>query len=216
MTYNQAIEKIRIRGYEWLQGTRQYEPGVVYDALHDAIRHVFFITKQHEGSSSLSLVAGTRDYTISSAIASDVDSIILITIDTGTIEPLTLRAFSDEVFFDVDDEDDITNGTPTHYRIFNGVLRVYPTPGQAFTATVYYSKKYAPDFYTTAIGATTMTLKDEFIETVIYIALAVLSEGQGEFKRAGEFRLRAREVFEETRDFRSVEGNAEIQYQDSV
>ena len=216
MTFDQLIEKVRLRGYEWLRGTRYYETGVVYDALHDAIRHVFFITKQHESSASLSLVAGTRDYTISSAIAADADSIIYIQIDTGSIEPRTLRELQSEIHLDVDDEDDTTDGTPEFYRVFNGVLRVYPTPGSSITATVYYSKSYAPDFYTTAIGSTTMTLKDEFIESVIYEALGTLSEGVGDFKRALNYKQMGKFKLEETRDSQTVFANEAVPYQEPI
>jgi hypothetical protein len=216
MTYNQLIEKIRMRGFEFLHGTRYYEVGVVYDALHDALRHIFFTTKQHEGTASLSLVAGTRDYTISSAIDADCDSIIYIQIDTGSIEPRTLRELQDEIHLDVDDEDDLTQGTAEFYRIFNGVLRVYPTPGTSMTATVYFTKKDAPDFYTTAIGATTMSLKDEFIEPVIYEALAILAESLGDFKRAMAYREVGKFKLEETRDAQTVHAVETIQYQEPL
>lgn len=211
LTYDQFIEKTRMRGFEFLHGTRYFEKGVVYDALHDAIRHVFHVTKQHETSASLSLVAGTRDYTISSAIASDVDSITYVTIDTGEIEPRTLRAFQDEIHFDEDDEDDIVSGTPEVYRVFNGVMRVYPTPSANATATVFYSKKIAPDFYTTAIGTTTTTLKDEYVETVIYEALAILAEAINP-EKANYFRSIGRMKFEEARDYATVDAVEPVKY----
>lgn len=216
MTYDQIIEKVRLRGFDWLQGTRYYESGAVYDALHAAVRHIFHVTKQHEASATLSLVAGTRDYTISSSIASDADSIIYVSIDTGSIEPLNLREFQNEIFFDVDDEDDITAGTPTHYRVFNGVLRVYPTPGQAFSATVYYSKKIAPDFYTTAIGASSCPLADEYLESAIHLALGTLAENAGKFPLAQVYRTGGERLFAGAREEKTVFASGDIQYQSSV
>ena len=216
MTYDNIIELVRTRGRAILKG-ESWEKGVIYDAVNSACIEYAKSAKTIETSASLSLVAGTRDYTISSAIGSDVGEITLVVIDSGTIEGIELRRFQDEIHADVDDEDDIANGTPEYFRTWNGVLRVYPTPDQAKTATVYYTKKVAQGFYSTATGASTFPFADEYATPIAYEALAILAEGLPDMKTAEYYRVTAKtkldEVLASKEDYSY---DSQIKYQDPI
>lgn len=157
----------------------------MYDAINDAIRD-FPANVKIEATVNLSLVAGTRDYTVST-LASDIDQIVQIQMDVGEIVPRTLWRFQDEIHFDVSDEDDIVNGTPEFYRIWNNVLRVFPTPTESKTAIVYYTKKIAQSFFSVSNGAATVPIEDRYLNALMYEAQAVLLETLGEPKQAQYF-----------------------------
>lgn len=186
MIYNQLIEKIRSRASLFSQN-KEWESGVIYDAINDTIRGLP-ATIKIEASVNLSIVVGTRDYTISTAIGADVDQIVQIQMDVGEIVPRTIWEFQKEIHQDVTDEDDIILGTPEFYRVWDGVLRLYPTPTESKTAVVYYTKKIAQGFYSTAVGATTVPIEDRYITALIYEVQAILCEILGEQQKSQYYR----------------------------
>lgn len=216
MTFDSLIQKIRARGYGFLANTRYYEAGLVYDAVNDAIRDLALNKSIESSATNLSIVAGTRDYTISSAIATDVQQIVQIDIDTGEIRPKTIWSFQEELHSLALDEDDLTQGTPEYFRVWNGVLRLVPTPNTSQTAVVYYLKNVAQSFYSTANGAATVPVDDTFINALIYESLAILSENIGDMKKASYFRAMGRVKLDEALIGRSDYNSDTIKYQDPV
>ena len=216
MTFDQVIQKIRVRGYEFLKDTRYYEAGLIYDAINDAIRNLALSKNIESTATSLSIVAGTRDYTISSSIGADVQEIVQIDLDTGEIRPKTIWAFQEELHSLTLDEDDLTQGTPEYFRVWNGVLRLVPTPNLAATATVYYLKNVAQGFYSAANGAATVPVNDSFINALMYGTLAFLAESVKDFKGAGYYRGMSKMELDEALIARASYNSDTIKYQDPV
>lgn len=188
MTYDELMEKVRDRGKVILSGNTNWDTGTVFDAINASARWLMSKTKAKEATATLTIVSGTRDYTISSAIASDVDTINMVVIDTNEIHGVSLKKLQDEIFSDVSDEDDITDGVPDSFRVWNGVMRLYPTPSDGSTATIYYTAKVSHAFYTSAIGAGTVPFDDVFIDPLIYESLAILAENVGNTNLAVYYR----------------------------
>lgn len=216
MTYDQVIELVRKRGSNLVKGVN-WQSGDVFDAVNSACIEYMDKAKADEATASLAITTGTRDYTVSTAIGTDVDRINLVVIDTGTIEGIELRKMQDEIHADADDEDDISNGTPEFFRVWNGVLRLYPTPDEDMTATVYYTTKIAQAFYTSAIGATTFPFDDVYVTPIIYEALAVIAEGVGNMDMAVYFRetgnTKLNDVMANRADYSA---DSQVRYQDPI
>lgn len=216
MTYDELIEVVRKRGKKLLQGT-SWESGEVYDAINSASTEFMAESKDQEATATLSIVAGTRDYTISSSIATLCDDINMITIDSGEIKGVTLRKLQNDIHLQTELESDASNGTPEEFRVWNGVLRLFPTPTENITATVYYTTKIAQNFYTSAIGATTIPFQDVYVTPIVYEALALLAEGEGDLKTAEYFRVTGLSKFENALaskvDYATDEG---VKYQDPI
>lgn len=94
---------------------------------------------------TLAIVAGTQDYTISSAIASDVRNIISVRIESDggwILQPLTYRTA--EQFYP---DPDLSTGRPESYAVLYvagaPTLRIFPDPDANYTAQVYYTKTVA-------------------------------------------------------------------------
>ena len=216
MTYDELIEVVRKRGKKLLRGT-SWESGEVFDAINSASIEFMAESKDQEATASLAIVAGTRDYTISSSIATLCDDINLMVIDNGTIEGVTLRKLQDEIHSDTVKESDASAGTPEYFRVWNGVLRLYPTPNEDITATVYYTTKIAQAFYTTAIGATTIPFQDVYVTPIVYEALAILAEGEGDLKSAEYFRITGLAKFENALASKvDYAHDEEVKYQDPI
>lgn len=196
MTYDQLIETVRKRGKKLVQNSVSWESGEIYDAINSASIEYMAESKDQEATASLSIVAGTRDYTVSSSIGTTCDDINLIVIDTGKIKGVTINKFQDEIHSTFVDENDASTGTPEIFRVWNGVLRLYPTPSENITATVYYTTKVAQSFYTTTIGSASIPFQDVYVTPIIYETLAILAEGEGELKSAEYFRAIGREKFD--------------------
>lgn len=189
MTHDQLIAKIQNRVRLYVKGKLQFDVGVVYDALNDASREIAMKTKDRQSSASLSLVAGTSTYTISSAIATDIDEIQRIELNAGTIELRSSDDFHKRVLEDVTEEDqDWRTGTPEIAKIWDGVLTVYPVPSQAATATVYYSVKIPTGFYSSSNGSASIELNDDYLNALIYETIAVLCEQLGVETKAAYYR----------------------------
>jgi hypothetical protein len=216
LIYTQVIEKVRQRGFKWLQGTHLWQLGSIYDAINDAIRDLALSKNIESSATSLAIVAGTRDYTISSAIGTDVQEIVQIDLDTGEIRPKTIWAFQEELHTQTLDEDDLTQGTPEYFRVWGGILRLVPTPSTTATATVYYSKNVAQGFYSTSNGAATVPVNDTFINALIYETLAILSEEIGDVKSALYYRQNGRMKLDEALIARASYNSDTIKYQDPV
>lgn len=216
MTYDQAIQKVRQRGFKWLQNTPFWQLGSVYDAINDAIRDLALSKSLESAATSLSIVAGTRDYTISTAIGTDVQEIVQLDLDTGEIRPKTIWAFQEHLHTLVADEDDLTQGTPEYYRVWGGVLRLVPTPNLALTATVYYNRSVAQAFYSAANGAASLPVDDTFINALIYEALAILAEEVGNMKDSLLYRQTGRAKLDEALASRANYNSDTVKYQDPI
>ena len=218
MTYDTLIDKIKKRCVRYLKGSLNYDVGVIFNVINDAIRDMARTSKDVVATpATLSLVAGTRDYTISSAIASDVRDIVAIYLDTGEIKPATAWSFQKEIFKDVSDEDEIVTGTPEFYRIVNGVLRVYPTPNEAKSATVHYVKKIAADVYSTSNGAATVPIDDRYLNALQYESIAMLLENLGQENKAEYYRSQGKIMFGEAMADRSFDDDQDVvTYRDPV
>src|SRR5688572_20163618 len=93
-----------------------------------------------QATDTLAIVAGTQDYTLSSAIATDIKWIRTIRIeDSGgwILTPLTLR--SAEQFYP---DPDLSTGRPEAYTILGAgtSIRIYPDPDANYTAQIDYLK----------------------------------------------------------------------------
>ncbi len=97
MTYDELMEKVRDRGKAILSNNTNWDTGTVFDAINASARWLMSKTKAKEATATLTIVSGTRDYTISSAIASDVDTINMVVIDTNEIHGVSLKKLQDEI-----------------------------------------------------------------------------------------------------------------------
>jgi hypothetical protein len=94
MTYDQLIEKVRLKALGLLK-TNQLMSPIVYDAINDAAREVANKARFTTKTATLSIVAGTVDYDIASTIAADVGEIYQIQIPTGEIVGKSVDEFED-------------------------------------------------------------------------------------------------------------------------
>lgn len=211
MTYDQVIEKVRGRGARFLTGQKGWEAGIVYDALNDAAREIAMKTKDAERTATLSLVAGTATYTISSAVAVDVDQILSIVMDWGTINPISPRGQNQDIFSENTEESDAIQDNPRTFRQWNGILKLYPIPASTESGTVYYTAKVPTSFYSTANGAVSVPLNDDDLNALIYEALSILAEGEGDVKMAAYYRAVSDKKLDDARVYRP-----QYDYKDSV
>lgn len=222
MTYDQLIEKVRIRGGKKLAGTEYWESGSVYEALNSSIVDLAIETKDYQRLGSLAITAGTQTYTISSTIDTDVDTILHIVTNSRIIEPQSVRNLQEKIFDDTgNDEAEAsavsTDESPDTFRVWAGILKFSKIPSTTETAQVYYTSKVAQSFYTAAIGATTVPIEDKYINAIIYEALAVLNESMGNGDGAGYFRNVSKEKLSEAMSNRVIYGNDDtIKYHDGV
>lgn len=180
-TYNQAITRVRslVRPL-WEKNTIWKDEGVIFNALNDVAREYAMRTKDYESSASLALVAGTQDYVVSTAIGTDVDEVHLITVDEGTIRPREIRRFQEEIHERTYTESALSADIPQFFRIWNGTLRVVPTPSASETATVYYSPKVSILTYSVTNSATNVPLKDDYMNALVYESASRLYAQSGD------------------------------------
>lgn len=204
MTYSEMIAKIRARTLNLKRAFPGFDSdGVLFELVNEKAREFSMKTKNREATPvSLAIVAGTRDYTISSAIAADVDEINLITLSDGNeIRPRDLRNFQKEVVTFIGDEDDETTGTPQYFRVVNGVLRITPTPSAAETATVYYTKKIATIAFTRDALAGTVEVNDEFTNALLTACIGEMYMMSGDENRGVFYTNLAQRKMEDAKNF---------------
>lgn len=89
-------------------------------------------------SANLSIVAGTQEYTISSAIGSDVDAIYDIRVESdGGWKFLTYGVSEFDALYP---DPDLESGRPEGFTIWDGVLILDRDPDANYTAKVKYHK----------------------------------------------------------------------------
>jgi hypothetical protein len=209
LTYDQLIEKVRNRGYKWLYGTSSYDKGVIYDFINEEVDNLALLTKDYQKSSTLSIIAGQSDYTVSSAIASDVGSILLITTTGYEIHPCSLTEFKRRSIQTYDEQSQLVERSePSIYTVWNGVLSLFPVPSQAVTANVYYTPEIPSNSYTTILGSTDIALVDVHLHALIYMTLAALAEKEGKFDQAKYYSQRADEELETSMSIRDHDDNS--------
>lgn len=217
MTYNELIARIKVRARPIVKGSIAYDDGIIYEALNTAAREIAVKAKDNPSTATLSLIAGTRDYTISSAIASDVDEIQLLVTDTGEINLLSVEDFQNKIHETVVDEDDIEDGTTEWARIWNGVLRVFPTPSESISVTVYYTVKIPTSFHSSVNGAASIELDDIYIDAIMYEAIAQLCEMTGNEGRATYYRGESLRRLDDAQAHKPIQSFGEtVNYQDGI
>jgi hypothetical protein len=121
MTYDQILEKIKLKSSGIIKDWESLRYEKIYSALNDGLRDISnkarFTTKQ----ASLSIVAGTSDYTISTAVATDVGEIYQIQLSTGEIVGKSLEEFEEIKTREVTAESETatSTGTPLYYKVWN-------------------------------------------------------------------------------------------------
>ncbi len=196
MTYDNLIQRIILRGFKFLQGTPFIEKGAIYEALITAYQKLEMDVRDIQASAIFSITSGTSSYTVAS-IASDIGEINFITLGSptfNTIEGIMLRQFNDEqqaqynAYYNQVHE---IQTDPKFFKVWNGTITIFPTPSQDYTATVYYTPKISLNFYTSAIGSTSLSIDDNYLNAIMYEALAILAEMVGQDKLSLMYRGQA-------------------------
>lgn len=197
MTYDELIDVVRDRGKRFLINTADWELGSVYNAINAAARDIQAVSKPTQTTAPLSLVAGTQSYTISSAIASDVDEINFIRVGDAEIYPLSYDDLERLSIDGVATENDAANDeseTSLYFRVIGDTLKLSFLPSQALTATVFYTKKVAQSFYSPSVGSTAIPFDDLWLNCIIYETLSILAENQGLGNESAMYHSRALEA----------------------
>lgn len=159
--------------------------------VNDAIREVMYDVKECMKSASLSIVSGTSDYTISSAIGADVQKIVYITVPLssgnpdGVLTPRTIWEYQKDknatLTIDDDGTTDLVEGDAQFFKVLNDTtLSIYPEPDTSITATVYYYPKVVYAAYSTNNMAATIPLSEIYLDTLYYKAMEIFFESEGE------------------------------------
>jgi len=189
----------------------------MFEFVNERAREFSTKTKDYEATATLSLTASTASYTVSTAIASDVDEIQLIVIDEGFIEPRTIRGLEEEAFLMSAKLSELSPSVPEYFRVLNDTLKVTPTPAQAYTATVYYSVKIPVLDFTRANLAATVALNDEYLYALMMDVIGEMYLTMGNTTLHTRYLALAERKLEEARDYRREYGFGErIKYQDAL
>jgi hypothetical protein len=223
MTYTILFKRLRLRILslkgKTVNGVSLFdEDGILYSVSQDAARRLNLLSKDKETSASLSLVAGTASYTISSAIAADVGEINMITIGNTQTYSRSLAKYQDELESRSDAETGSpVAGDPRYWKVFNGVLTFLPTPVTTETATVYYSIRPALGTWITTGANETVPVLDDYIESVVLLAASILYEMAQDFKTSMFYEQKAMNLFNEANASQpSYDGGESVTYHDSI
>lgn len=217
-TYSDLIKRVRTRTIPIRNKYLGWgNDAVLFTLCNDVVREFSVKTKDYLASASLSIIAGQTDYTISSAIASDIDEIQLITIDTGNIEPREIRRFQYEIHAFSAKESEVTPSEPLYFTIVPGgtTLRLTPTPSTSETATVYYSVKASILSYSPTNLSSNVPLLDSYFDAVVYEVVATLFEAIGEEATSRIYFDKSRLKLEEAKAFQpEYDFGGQITFQD--
>jgi hypothetical protein len=223
MTYTILFKRLRLRILslkgKTVNGVSLFdEDGILYSVSQDAARRLNLLSKDKETSASLSLVAGTASYTISSAIAADVGEINMITVGNTQTYSRSLAKYLDEIESRSDAETGSpVSGDPRYWKVFNGVLTFLPTPVTTETATVYYSIRPALGTWITTGANETVPVLDDYIESVVLLAASILYEMAQDFKTSMFYEQKAMNLFNEANASQpSYDGGESVTYHDSI
>lgn len=203
MTYAQLIEEVKQSALPLVQTTTWQTDGAIYAIVNRASRRLGMVLKDSQASASLAIVAGTSTYTISSAIASNVDEITLIRAgnqevifkDTVEFERLSING-------DITGETDAeTNSEQLYARVYNGILEFYPEPSLTQTATVYYNTKQTKTDISTANLATDIVgLREDYLTPLIYLSVGMMYEAEKMYEDATYWKTNAMALVEEAKE----------------
>lgn len=221
MTYNNLIDIVKSRGMKFLKDSIYYDNGAIYETVNSAMIALANEFKILQSETTLSTVVGQQDYTISTAIATDCDKILSIYFNHYPIPIKYISIFEKDVYWESANFDNTINTnvstTQIEARVFNGTLRLYPTPSTVYSLDVFYSKLIPQGNYTRATGTVSIPFQDIYIEPIVYGSLKILSESFGDLKMAEYYDMQCRTKAEEAFARRAVyDGDSEIQYHDGV
>lgn len=205
MTYASFITRVRTRTVALRDKFSGWEiDGPLFTLVNDAVRELSAKTKDYRSSATLALVAGTSDYTVSTAIASDVGEIFLIDTGDRQIYPRDLDTLTEEKHWLSTEEGDVAPADPEYFAVIsNGsTLRVVPTPVTSANVTVYYSVKVSALTFSTTNLALTIPLHDEYLDALLYLTMALMYEQLLELNVAGTMRSLAMQRLDEGKAFR--------------
>jgi len=211
MTYDQLIEKIRIASRPFLKDVINYDAGSIFNAVNDSLRDLLRETKDQEITpANLSVTAGTSDYNVST-IGSDVGDITAIYTDLANLlVPASVKVVEARRNTDLSSETTgvVNQNPPMIYRVWNSVIRFYPTPSTTAIYKVYYTKKVTPDFYSVVNGAATIPVKDDYLNALKYRVIAQLCEELGSEQKATYYLTRYRDELNNAMGDRSYNDNS--------
>ena len=204
MTYSNFLKRLRLRILslkgKQLNGVSLFdEDGVLFNASQDAVRRLNLLSRDKETSASLSIVDGTADYTISTAIGTDVGEIVMIVIGDDQTYSRSLVKWQDEKETMSEEETETERENNTMYwKVHNGVLTFLPTPSTTETATVYYVSRPALLDFSSTNMATSLAIADDYIESVVLLAASIVYEMAQDFKTSMFYEQKAMTLFNET------------------
>jgi hypothetical protein len=124
--------------------------------------------KEKEKTATVATVAGTRDYLIQTIIGSDIfEAIKLISIlgaddeQHSLVDMISIQEYESRY-----NEQEEMRQIPTHYLHYGTNIRVYPTPDDIYTITVYYK------YILTDLSATTPSIPQSWHESILYGAVS--------------------------------------------
>ena len=207
MTYETVIQRLRFRMRDVKNvPLLYYENGALFTVVNEGARELYRKTRDFEKEADLTIVTDQYDYDISSEIATDVGEIHDIIMATGSkpLSPRAAKPFNKMVADDVGDDDDETNGdvtssAPDWFRVWNGVLRIYPTPNEDDTATVYYFAKEPLISYSNANLTLTVRLREDYLESLLTYCKGLVHEIAGNEQMADKKKADAFAMLEEAK-----------------
>lgn len=178
--------------------------GALYAIINRASRRLGMVLKDSQASASLSIVSGTSTYTISTAVASNVDEITLIRIGNAEVslkDPVDFERLS--ISGDSLATSNETVGTDTtviYAKVYNGVLTFYPSPTASSTATVYYNTKQTKTNISVANLATDIVgLREDYFTPLIYMCVGMMYETEKQYEDATYWKTNSLALLEEAK-----------------
>lgn len=210
MTYSNVISrlKFRILGLE-NRGT-VWRDDALFSIVNDVVRTITDKVRDTEKTATLSIVAGTDSYTLSTVIT-DLSEINFIVIGTDEIVPKTIYQFNSEK------AKAEVNSQPEFFKVFAGILTLYPKPSENKSATVYYQPLEPILSYSSVNMSGVISLANRYFDTVLYTSAAVCFEVVGLEERASYYHALAQIKLEETATNKPKHDlGSEIKYQSIV
>lgn len=231
-TYTDVVERVRLRSLPLRKTLDGWTTdSVLFTFVVDALRIMTAKTGDYESKATLSIVAGTADYTISTAIAADVGEIHLIARDTSSsnpglnIEPREIRKWQEENYNQLyvgqtvpwDLTNDQFQTTALFYKVYNGTLSILPTPSAAETVTVYYSPTVANITHSTANMALNVPVNDIYLESLVDRVVSAMYDAVGDPKSSDRFMSLSEAKFQEAKAYTPEYGfDNSVKYHDPV
>lgn len=218
MTYSTLVENVRQLTLP-LQAKQIWDKGNVFQSINRAARRLSIVTKDDEASTTMTLTSGTATYTISSAIASDVDEILAIRIGNAWVDILSQVDFNNRTITDLTSDETTTDTTFENVAatIYNGTIQFDPSPDATYTATVWYSTKESILTVSSSNLSASVNLRDDYLNALEYLSASEMYLIDGNIPMADKLEAKAMELYSEARENQPmVEFKGQITYSDII